>query len=260
MEVHHHPHVEKKNFKEYFLEFLMIFLAVTLGFFAETIRENVSERRQADELAKSLYNETLIDSVNVQNIIRMRLQKEESLKFFNKAVSDGDLLNPPKQFYKAFTWAFFITTAITFEPNDGVLSQLRNSGSLRYFRNIDVQNKIGELSVDITKIRERQQQEYSFSSANIRPFVLKYFDFKLLDSLINQGNLSMTEVIQQDSAQLSVSVKIRNYDNFNKMDAENLAYYYGIMLRSSRQSQFVQYVKANHELLQLLRNHYPIDK
>ena len=31
MEVHHHPHVEKKNFKEYFLEFLMIFLAVTLG-------------------------------------------------------------------------------------------------------------------------------------------------------------------------------------------------------------------------------------
>jgi hypothetical protein len=26
MEVHHHPHVEKKNFKEYFLEFLTIFL------------------------------------------------------------------------------------------------------------------------------------------------------------------------------------------------------------------------------------------
>ncbi|KAA9041153.1 histidine kinase [Ginsengibacter hankyongi] len=30
MEVHHHPHVEKKGFKEYFLEFLMIFLAVTI--------------------------------------------------------------------------------------------------------------------------------------------------------------------------------------------------------------------------------------
>jgi hypothetical protein len=24
MEVHHHPHLEKKNFKEYVLEFLMI--------------------------------------------------------------------------------------------------------------------------------------------------------------------------------------------------------------------------------------------
>ena len=33
MEVHYYPQVEKKNFKEYFLEFLMIFLAVTMGFF-----------------------------------------------------------------------------------------------------------------------------------------------------------------------------------------------------------------------------------
>jgi len=35
IEVHHHPdlHHEKKNFREYLLEFLMIFLAVTMGFF-----------------------------------------------------------------------------------------------------------------------------------------------------------------------------------------------------------------------------------
>jgi hypothetical protein len=32
MEVHHRPTVEKKHFKEYFLGFLMIFLAVTMGF------------------------------------------------------------------------------------------------------------------------------------------------------------------------------------------------------------------------------------
>ena len=42
MEVHHHPEVEKKGFKEYILEGLMIFLAVMMGFFAESIRENES--------------------------------------------------------------------------------------------------------------------------------------------------------------------------------------------------------------------------
>ena len=47
MEVHHHPHVEKKNFKEYFLEFLMIFLAVTMGFFAENLREHF---KNSDEI------------------------------------------------------------------------------------------------------------------------------------------------------------------------------------------------------------------
>src|SRR5580704_791747 len=49
MEVHHHPQVEKKNFKEYFLEFLMIFLAVTMGFFAENIREYFAEKKNAKE-------------------------------------------------------------------------------------------------------------------------------------------------------------------------------------------------------------------
>ena len=44
MEVHHHPHVEKKKFKEYFLEFLMIFLAVTLGFFAESYRDHIVDK------------------------------------------------------------------------------------------------------------------------------------------------------------------------------------------------------------------------
>ena len=40
MEVHHHPnlHHRKKHWKEYFFEGLMIFLAVTLGFFAESYR------------------------------------------------------------------------------------------------------------------------------------------------------------------------------------------------------------------------------
>jgi hypothetical protein len=42
MEVHHHPHVPNnpKPWKEYLLEGLMIFIAVTLGYGAENIREH----------------------------------------------------------------------------------------------------------------------------------------------------------------------------------------------------------------------------
>jgi hypothetical protein len=43
-----HPHLEKKNFKEYFLEFLMIFLAVTMGFFAENMREPFDEEKTTE--------------------------------------------------------------------------------------------------------------------------------------------------------------------------------------------------------------------
>ncbi|HSZ85270.1 MAG TPA: hypothetical protein VK787_04530 [Puia sp.] len=69
MEVHHHPHVEKKNFKEYFLEFLMIFLAVTMSFFAENVREHISEHNRAKENAISLVQDLLHDTaaINVQS-------------------------------------------------------------------------------------------------------------------------------------------------------------------------------------------------
>src|ERR1700722_20835664 len=44
MEVHHHPEVEKKGLKEYFFEGLMIFLAVMMGYFAESARDHLSDR------------------------------------------------------------------------------------------------------------------------------------------------------------------------------------------------------------------------
>jgi len=48
MEVLPHAHVEKKRSREYFLEFLMIFLAVTPGFFAENIREMIGNREKCN--------------------------------------------------------------------------------------------------------------------------------------------------------------------------------------------------------------------
>ena len=62
MEVHHHPHVEKKSFKEYFLEFIMIFLAVTLGFFAENLREYIKDERATTENMQSMIEDLRSDS------------------------------------------------------------------------------------------------------------------------------------------------------------------------------------------------------
>jgi len=52
MEVHHHPQLEHKEkpWREYLLEGLMIFLAVTMGFIAENIREHISEKNKKKEL------------------------------------------------------------------------------------------------------------------------------------------------------------------------------------------------------------------
>ncbi len=70
MEVHHHPKVEKKNFKEYFLEFLMIFLAVTMGFIAENIREHFNDHGQEEQYIQSLVEDLGSDTARINDIIQ----------------------------------------------------------------------------------------------------------------------------------------------------------------------------------------------
>src|SRR6516164_8870629 len=66
----HHPHVAKKTFKEYFFEFIMIFLAVTLGFFAENIREHKVENEREIQYMHSLIEDLKRDTAQVSNYIR----------------------------------------------------------------------------------------------------------------------------------------------------------------------------------------------
>src|SRR6202007_3348502 len=113
---------------------LMIFLAVTMGFFAETMRENITERSRATELAKSLYQEVYSDSVDMQYRLSLRKAKEDQIYYFRRYVKDSSLVNLSPRFYPSFFWTFGVVSVIQFNPNDGILNQLRNSGSLRYFK------------------------------------------------------------------------------------------------------------------------------
>src|SRR5271169_6835918 len=73
MEVHHHPelpHGEKKRFKEYFLEFLMIFLAVTLGFVAENLREHITSRSKEKEYIRAFVRNVQEDTARLRYIIQ----------------------------------------------------------------------------------------------------------------------------------------------------------------------------------------------
>ena len=53
MEVHAHTHTARKKWTHYFWEFLMLFLAVFCGFFAENQREHNIEKQRAKQYAYS---------------------------------------------------------------------------------------------------------------------------------------------------------------------------------------------------------------
>jgi hypothetical protein len=153
-----------------------------------------------------------------------------------------------------------ITTSIIFEPNDGMLTQLRNSGSLRYFKNVHLQTCISNISVAILNARDRNAQEYRFIEDFMRPFTLKHFDFNWLDEYTHGSKVSILEAIKQSAFHPSVVPVIKNPEQFKREDAEGLASYYLVLLRATRQIHYAQYVQKNHELLQALRDEYGFGK
>ena len=79
MEVHHHPVVEKKGIKEYLLEGLMIFLAVSMGFIAENIREHVSEKKIEDTYIRSFVADLAQDTAEFNRVIPTEIQAVKGL-------------------------------------------------------------------------------------------------------------------------------------------------------------------------------------
>ncbi len=263
MEVHKHPHhvAHKKKWGEYLLEFFMLFLAVFLGFVAENIRETSVEHEREKEYAKALYDEFYADSIAVANKLNARLDKEKDCDYLSAYIKDSSLTNLPKEFYPVYTTVFYLINSYTFEPKDGVLSQLKSSGSLRYFKNAELQKIFGDISVCINNVRYRNEQEYQFFANPIKAFMLEHYDFgwvNELRKLDEKGyNIDLIKKYRKDNSRINAN--ILNIPSFHRAETVNMILFYKTMMVSSRTLQINDYIKANNRILQMLRDNYSLE-
>ena len=57
---------KKSSWKKYAMEFLMVFAAITLGFFAENQRERWSETARGVQYAQRLVEDLYLDSIRME--------------------------------------------------------------------------------------------------------------------------------------------------------------------------------------------------
>ena len=256
MEVHAHTHTARKKWTHYFWEFIMLFLAVFCGFLAEYQLEHKIERDRAKELAENLYNEVYADSIVIQKAIASRLVKEKGCIDFAAFVKDSSLTNPGLNFYQAFSTAFVNHGLLIFEPKDGILNQLINSGSLRYFRSNQLQTQIGLLNGAIARLRTRIVRENTFLDFTLRPFQLKHFDNRWIQFITENGKISTNEASKRNDLFLYPAPRILHVEQFDRAEAENIALQGLIIFSGTRLIIFKEYVDANHNLLMTLRKEY----
>ena len=258
MEVHHHTHTPRKKWTHYFWEFFMLFLAVTLGFFVENQREHYIEHQREKQYAQELYSEFYDDSVLIANKISLRLVKEKDMDYLVSYFKDSSLTVLPREFYPAYTTVMYLINTYAFEPKDGILSQLRNSGSLRYFKSITLQKMFGNISVAINNVRYRNEQEYQYFASPLKPFCLRHLNFDWLNELRkNDPNENILDLINQYRGEgRTIEGRILNVTSLNREEVCNMIYFYKQMLVSTRTLQYNNYVITNHKLLDELRRNY----
>src|SRR4249919_2423974 len=84
MEIHHPYHQDppgkkEKLWKHYTLEFFMLFIAVSAGFFMENLREHFADQRRAKEYILSFYEDLKTDTAKISTLINYDQQKIEGL-------------------------------------------------------------------------------------------------------------------------------------------------------------------------------------
>jgi len=140
MEVHHHPNVEKKGFKEYFLEFLMIFLAVTMGFFAESLREYFGDREKENRYMYSLAEDLKKDTGALHYSIRRLSRDINAGDSLITIFAKNKIQQQDDNRILRLTIACALSVDIVF--NDRTSSQLKSSGSMRIIKSKAIADSI----------------------------------------------------------------------------------------------------------------------
>ena len=163
MEVHHHPdlHHNQKKWKEYLLEFLMIFLAVTLGFFAETIREKISDSHREKDYISGLISNIQSDTASLAGLIRrndLELRGIDSLM----NISKNNFINTAVQDSIYYYSLLYPISLHLFEFNDITLVQLRNAGGYSLIKTSQVADSIAlyESKNNEIKLQEKFVTDY----------------------------------------------------------------------------------------------------
>ncbi|MFQ3351188.1 MAG: hypothetical protein ACI914_000430 [Candidatus Marivariicella framensis] len=138
-------------------EFLMLFLAISLGFFVENYREDLSEQKREIDFVNSFKNDLTNDIKDLDVLILRRKQREiqiDSIYFIFNNKKFNEFSND------LYYYARYLPRPSRFFANNSSIEQLKNSGSLTLIKNqkvIDTLLDYDDNFIFIDYIREREE-------------------------------------------------------------------------------------------------------
>ena len=164
------PASKKRSIRKYFIEFVMVFLAVTAGFFSENIREYFSEYSREGEYIRLVSEDLRQDIYALDSIINERKKKDAMLDSLLHLLNSPEIQKHGNELYYFARWS---PRTYRFFSHDRTLIQLRNSGEWRLIRKREVSNALQLYDEQIRTIthyiehREESLVVILYSSLNV---------------------------------------------------------------------------------------------
>ena len=253
MEVHHHSH-KPKNWKEYITEFIMLFAAVTLGFFAENLREHSIITHRIEQNKVAILKDLEADAVAIDSIL---VTEQASLNTFdrfmnllylskNKSINESQLMDSIKSIPD------IIATTFTLYVNNSSFKNMQSSGLLSY---VDEEELKTSLSYYYEVVFKRIESNNNF------------FDQvgTELNGILPIGIGTLIRKVRTDSTSYDLN-KPSNYLNFmlslnetrNLLQSEKFIYdlqrYYNQIFVYQLALKLAK--EENHKLIQLLKSEH----
>ena len=255
MEVHHPHHpTHKKKWSEYILEFFLLFTAVTLGFFAENLREHQVEIHKTEKSLKTLYLNIQKDSILFSTAIPKRKKIDNLYEVILKYYGKGDLKN---HLLESYTLIGQISNRSMPSINNMALDEVKNTGRLNFIEDDKLINAIQNYS-HFTKILEsRELREENFLSQFIDPIRFKYFEQTILFNLnYDEAYVIGDSIYTKPLKTMPKRIFLLEENTFSESSFINITGGMNNVIKRSNELRVEPAQKQCHELLILLRKYF----
>jgi hypothetical protein len=202
MEVHHHPnlHHKPKPWKEYLLEGFMIFLAVTLGFFAENFRESRVNKEKELNYIENLSRDLKGDKKTLYTVIVANEQMITALDTFVKIRGiDFSKTANNTLFFQLFSKTQMYSPNI-FRPNEVTLFQIKSTGALNIIKP-QIADLIAQLDVSNQNIKWVEKFPYTHGEETFR-MIYELTDYPAIWTKSGDLNSTLPALITDDKKKL----------------------------------------------------------
>jgi hypothetical protein len=250
MEVHHHAHTARKKWTHYFWEFLMLFLAVSLGFYAENLREGIKHNEEVKTHMRSLLSDLRSDVLLFDSVVDRNAYSSTMADSLIELLH-ADISNTPAIYFAARS----VTANVGYYySNSKSFDQMKSSGLLRFIKTKSLLDSIGSYYVSFQWLANQADlMRLKLDAVHKGNSVLfdSYVFYQLMKVNLNTGRRIIINMPSGRPSLLSV--------NFKDINTVSLNYhYYSSTIKFYNRTASIQKLRAER-LIDLIIKEYQFE-